>query len=319
MSGARPKLARMTELAAPNGLAVRQQQAGQLAPAVTSSFGLPDNFMDQLRLAELVAKSDLVDKKLQGKPENVFMVVQKAIGLSISFDLAIAKTHVIDNKVTPSAELLRILLRRAGHDLEIFEHNDKVAKATLTLAHRPDRPITMEYTVAKAQAAGYTNKPIWKNDAESMLVAAVTRRLVRFHCPEVAAGLDLSDDTVGAEFGVVDVPARHPGPVRAAAQRVDEPDTVLTENDAEAAPSSSAAESDDSGPATTDPALERARQIFGAAQAAVDVATLTRLGKEARAENLLDTVVDGAELTLNKALRARLQRLQVPGDAQGDS
>lgn len=269
-----------------------------LAPAVASSFGLPDNFTDQMRLAEIVAKSDLVDKKLQGKPENVFMVVQKAIGLNISFDMAIAKTHVIDNKVSPSAELLRILLRRAGHDLEIIELTDKLAKGVLTLSHRRSKPITMEFSIAKAQAAGYTNKPLWKSDPESMLVAALTRRMVRFHCPEVAAGLDLSDDLGGAEFGVVDAPApTSSAPVKVEAQRVvDEP-----------APA-------------PDPKAERAQQVLEQAIDAKNVATLTRLGKEARSEDLLDQIVHatdvvsawnlGEELTLKDALMHRLHELE---------
>lgn len=250
------KLAPMTEQVAPNELVVRESSA-PVAPTVASSFGLPQNITEQMQLAELVAQSDLVPKQLQGKPANVFMIVQKAVGLGISFDLAVSQCHVIDNKVSPSAELLRILLHRAGHHLEIYEHSDKVAKARLTLAHRRDKPIPMEYSIAKAQAAGLTNKPVWKQHAESMLVAAVTRLLVRFHCPEVAAGLSLDVEMTGVEFGG--------GDGHAAA-----------------------------GPGD---ANERAREILAEAMAATDTATLTQLGKDARNEKLLDqTVGDGATL-----------------------
>jgi hypothetical protein len=274
----------MTDPTAPNGLAVRDGNA--VSPtSVPTAFGLPTDFADQMRFAEIVAKSDLVDKKLQGRPENVFMVVQKAHSLNISFDLAVSQTHVIDNKVSPSAELLRILLRRAGHDLEIYEHNDKVAKARLTLAHRPDRPIEMEYSIAKAQAASLTNKPVWKQHAESMLVAAVTRLLVRFHCPEVATGLSLDVEHADAEFGV-----RHaeeaPTPVRAEAQRVN---------------------SDADG---TDAKGARAKAVLEEALNAQDVATLTRLGKEARGEDLLGQIVGDDSLTLKTALMNRLHELE---------
>lgn len=297
------KLAHMTEFSTPHELAVREAPA-PLAPAVTSSFGLPDNFVDQMRLAEVVAKSDLVDKKLQGKPENVFMVVQKAIGLNISFDLAVAKTHVIDNKVTPSAELLRILLRRAGHDLEIFEHNDKVAKARLTLAHRPSKPITMEFTLAKAQAAGYTNKPLWKSDPEAMLIAAVTRRIVRFHCPEVAAGLNLDDDPVG-EFS----PAREepPSRVHASAERVENaPDNT------------DAARPDPAADADPEPnsMIAQAKNVLADALKAKDVKTLTLLGRDASKKDLLDKVVSEDGDTLKEMLMKRMKELEsasVPG------
>lgn len=253
-----------------------------------SSLGLPLDFTDQMRFAEIVAESDLVAKQLQGKPANVFMVVQKAVGLGISFDLAVAQCHVIDNKVSPSAELLRILLRRAGHDLEIYEHNDKVAKARLTLVHRPDRPIEMEYSISKAQAAGLTNKPVWKQHSESMLVAAVTRLLVRFHCPEVAAGLSLDVDTADAEFSP-DIHA-HEQPVRVNAERL--------VDDASRASATSA-----------DPAFAQAQALLDKALSTTDVAVLTQLGKEARTEKLLDQVVAGGE-TLKQALMKRLQELE---------
>jgi hypothetical protein len=249
-----------------------------------SSLGLPLDFGDQMKFAEIVAGSDLVAKQLQGKPANVFMVVQKAVGLGISFDLAVAQCHVIDNKVSPSAELLRILLRRAGHDLEIYEHNDKVAKARLTLSHRPERPIEMEYSIAKAQAAGLTNKPVWKQHSESMLVAAVTRLLVRFHCPEVAAGLSLDVDTADAEFGGE---AHAPEPVRASAERVSNPGQGGAEV----------------------PGVGQAKALLDRALATSDVAVLTQLGKEARTENLLDEVVADGE-TLKQALMKRLQELE---------
>jgi hypothetical protein len=292
------KLARMTDNAAPNGLVAPVVAAPiPAAVPVPTAFGLPTDFGDQMRFAEIVSKSDLVDKKLQGKPENVFMVVQKAIGLNISFDLAIAQTHVIDNKVSPSAELLRILLRRAGHDLDIYEHNDKVAKASLTLAHRPAKPITMEYTIAKAQAAGLTSKSVWKQHAESMLVAAVTRLLVRFHCPEVAAGLSLDDETAGAEFGANDTAAHQPpAAVRANAERLP-------------GPSGGADHAGHAGHVDQpDPQVQRAQEVLDEALAATDVATLTSLGKVARSESLLDLPV--GDTTLKAALMDRLHELE---------
>lgn len=264
----------MTEPHAPNGVVLREAAAAPAAHTTPAAFGLPLEFADQMRFAEIVSKSDLVDKKLQGKPENVFMVMLKAIGLGISFDLAIAQTHVIDNKVSPSAELLRILLRRAGHDLEITELTDKIVKATLTLAHRKSRPVTMEYSIAKAQAAGLTSKPVWKQHPESMLVAAVTRRLVRYHCPDVAAGLSLDDDVAGAEYGseALAIPEQRTG-------------------------------------AEVDVRAQRAKAILDEARDATDRPTLTRLGKEARDENLLEQIVGEDSKTLKLVLMDRLAEL----------
>lgn len=283
MSAIASKLTLMTEPNASNGLVVREAAAAPVGHSTTpAAFGLPLEFADQMRFAEIVSKSDLVDKKLQGKPENVFMVMLKALGLGISFDLAIAQTHVIDNKVSPSAELLRILLRRAGHDLEITDLSDKVVKATLTLAHRKSRPVTMEYSIAKAQSAGLTGKQVWKQHPESMLVAAVTRLLVRYHCPDVAAGLSLDVDMVGAEYGN-DTAATIPEP-RSEAQ--------------------------------IDDRAERAKAILDQARDTTQRAKLTELGKEARDGDLLDVGVGDGSRSLRQALMDRLAELDAAATAQ---
>ncbi len=262
-------------------------------PAAASPIGLPQTFGEQMQFAEMVAKSDLVPKALQGRPENVFLVIQKAVGLQISFDLALAQTHVIDNRVSPSAELLRILLRRAKHDLEIEPPTDKAVHAVLTLAHRPNKPIEVEYTIAEAQVAGLTGKPVWKQHCKSMLVAAVSRRAVKWHCPEVAAGLDLGDDTIDALFEQQDATPSTP-PRQVASERVD----------------SDEADASESEPGLPDPQVEQARTVLAKAQSARTVTALTNLGKEARKEGLLDVVVGDSGQTLQDVLMERMAELE---------
>lgn len=286
----------MTELTTLNGsdLALRDGSAMSV-PAAASPCGLPQTFAEQMQFAEMVATSDLVPKALQGKPANVFLVVQKAIGLQISFDLALAQTHVIDNRVTPSAELLRILLRRAKHDLEITPPTDKEVHAVLTLAHRPNKPIAVEYTIAEAQVAGLTGKPVWKQHGKSMLVAAVTRRAIKWHCPEVAAGLDLGDDTIDALFE--DQDAKPSPPRQIASERVDSDQRHADEPQAAA---------DD----VYDGQSELARAVLGKAHSARTVTALTNLGKEARKEGLLDVVVADSGQTLQDVLMERMAELE---------
>jgi len=288
----------MTELTTLNGSDLAVRGAGAMpVPAAASPFGLPQTFAEQMQFAEMVSKSDLVPKALQGKPENVFLVLQKAVGLQVSFDLALSQCHVIDNKVTPSAELLRILLRRAKHDFEIDPPSDKAARAVLTLAHRPHKPIEVEYTIAEAQTAGLTGKPVWKQHGKSMLVAAVTRRAIKWHCPEVAAGLDLGDDTIDALFEDDNASASPPRQV--ASERVD---------------SSSRAAHATEVPAD-DARTEQAREVLSKAYSARTVTALTNLGKDARKGDLLEVVVGDAGQTLQQALMDRMAELESGADA----
>lgn len=281
---------------------------GPLPALNPTAFGLPVDFAEQMRFAEFVATSDLVPKALQNKPANCFLVMQKAYALSLPWDVAMSGIHVIDSKVTPGAKLLRMLLRKAGHDFDPHTVTDKEAKATLTLLHRPTKPVDVSYTLAEAQAAGLTGKQVWKNHVKSMLVAAVTRRAVDWYCPEVAMGLDLSDDTLAATFG-------EPGePIRATAEVVPGP-RRSPEQDAGAAGVTDVVDADtvDDSEAM-DPQTEQALDVLDQARAATDVGTLTKLGKEARTKGILDVVVAGVgsdePVTLKDALMVRMREVE---------
>lgn len=272
-----------------------REQPAPLAMFNPAAIGLPVDFAEQMKFAEFVASSDLVPKALQGKPANCFLVMQKAIALNLAFDVAVAGIHIIDNKVTCGAKLLRMLVRKAGHDFDPHTITDKGAKGTLTLLHRPNRPIEVEYTIAEAQTAGLTNKAVWKNYVKSMLVAALTRRAVDWHCPEVAMGLDLSDETLAASMGV-DEPA---APVRATAQ-------VVTDSGADGAEPAG----QQPGAGEVDLRQAQAIELLEQARQADQVSTLTRLGKEARGKQLLDQVVDDAGITLKDALMSRMREVE---------
>ena len=276
-----------------------REQPTPLVAFNPAAIGLPTDFGEQMKFAEFVAGSDLVPKALQNKPANCFLVMQKALALNLPWDVAMSGIHVIDNKVTCGAKLLRMLIRKAGHDFDPHTITDKEARGTLTLLHRPNKPIEVVYTIAEAQTAGLTSKAVWKNYVKSMLVAALSRRAVDWHCPEVAMGLDLSDDTLAASIGVA---GDEPGtPVRATAEVVDPaaPDgAVPAQRDA----------ADD-----TEPAAEKqaqALEVLEQARQADQVSTLTRLGKDARAKQLLGQVVDEAGTTLKDALMARMREVE---------
>lgn len=276
-----------------------REQPTPLVAFNPAAIGLPVDFGEQMKFAEFVAGSDLVPKALQNKPANCFLVMQKALALNLPWDVAMSGIHVIDNKVTCGAKLLRMLIRKAGHDFDPHTITDKEARGTLTLLHRPNKPIEVVYTIAEAQTAGLTSKAVWKNYVKSMLVAALSRRAVDWHCPEVAMGLDLSDDTLAASIGVA---ADEPGtPVRATAEVVDP------------AASDGAVPAQRDGADDTEPAAEKqaqALEVLEQARQADQVSTLTRLGKDARAKQLLGQVVDEAGTTLKDALMARMREVE---------
>lgn len=168
---------------------------GYLAPAPAPSsgaldgaFDIPDTLAERIELCKFLAQANLLPQALRNEPANVLLIMHKAMALQVSLGVAIEHLHVIDGKVGHSAELLRVLLRRAGHKLKWPVSNDKEVVGELTLRGEKDVR-RAKFTMADAQRMELTNKPNWRKDPESMLVARCTTRLVSRHCPEVSVAL----------------------------------------------------------------------------------------------------------------------------------
>lgn len=270
-------------------------------------LGLPSNLTEQIQFVDLIAGSDLVPKALQGKTANCFLILQKAIALGLPWDVAMSGIHVIENKVTCGAKLLRMLMHRAGHVFFPHTVTDKEVRATLTLAHRPTEPIEIQYTIAEAQTAGLTGKQVWKNYGKSMLMAAAARRAVDWYCPEIVLGIDISEDTLAESFGETS------GTVQANATIVRDtaPESAIPRPRAAGDDQPAAQEQDTAAPEPEDdPKQALAREALDKAREAVDVATLTRLGKDARSKQLLEQVVDTEGTTLKDALMTRMREVE---------
>lgn len=169
------------------------------------AFDIPPTLAERIELCKLLSESDLVSPRLHNKPANVLLIMHKALALDLPVMVAIEHMHVIDGKVSHSAELLRGLLHRAGHVLRWPTISDKEVVGELTLRHDPRNPRTARFSIADATRMKLTTKDNWTKDPESMMVARVSTRLVSRHCPEIAlalgnlSALDFEDDEPAAE------------------------------------------------------------------------------------------------------------------------
>jgi hypothetical protein len=110
-----------------------------------------------LRRAEVLAKSELVPKPLQDKPEAIMVIGVWGAEHGISLMTAINEVHVIENRPSPSAQLRLALLRRAGHEARFTESTSE--RATIRGRRReyrddPDAWVTVTWTVDDARRAG---------------------------------------------------------------------------------------------------------------------------------------------------------------------
>lgn len=128
------------------------------APTVPALMGPPtaDEWDLLERAANMLARSSLIPKGLQGKPSDVMVIALNARELRIPLAYAVAKMHVIEGTPSMSAEMMASLVRRAGHKIGPKKGAVTPESATV-VATRADEPGTeheFTFTIADAETAG---------------------------------------------------------------------------------------------------------------------------------------------------------------------
>jgi hypothetical protein len=145
------------------------QHAGQLAtlehhtPAGARAGDL--DFGEMLRRAQVLAKSGLVPKSLQGNPESIVLVGALGAELGIPFVTALSEIHVIEGRPSPSAQMRLALVRRAGHEAEFLETSDERAVIRGRRRERrndADGWVIVSWTTEQAQRAGLLDRWVEK-------------------------------------------------------------------------------------------------------------------------------------------------------------
>lgn len=153
-----------------------------------------------IRLTELTYNSSMIPAAMKGKREDVLAAFIRAGDLGVPPFTGISHMHVINGKVGISAELMRALILRAGHELQVTESN---ASRCIIRGRRTGWSdwTSASFTMQEAQTAGYTRNPNYRTAPADMLLARATTRLSRMIFADVVAGLrsveelqDMGDD-----------------------------------------------------------------------------------------------------------------------------
>lgn len=155
-------------------------------------------------LAEQVAGTEFVPAALRGKPAAVTAAILFGRELDMPPMQALQQVHVIEGRPSLSAEHLRAMVLAAGHILRVTgDGGQAIATGRRRLPDGSyDEPVTVEWNIRMAQAAGLTGKKNWQKHPRQMLKARATAELCRDLFPDVTHGLDaveaLQDDDESA-------------------------------------------------------------------------------------------------------------------------
>jgi hypothetical protein len=147
------------------------------------------------KLAQRVNQTPFVPKSMMGKPEHVLACVLYGREIGLGPMQALNSIHVIEGRAAASPELMRALVAKAGHRIDITENTND---ACTMKGSRQDTgaEAVVRWSMDDAKAAGLTHKDNWKKYPRAMLAARATSELCRLLFPDVIAGLSYTPEEV---------------------------------------------------------------------------------------------------------------------------
>lgn len=156
-------------------------------------------FDDQMRMAEVMAKSGLLPKALDTK-EKVFIALQWGVELGLTPMAAATNIAVINGKPTLSADIMHAIVRNnpeyAGAE---WKKQDEQAAEVLVKRKNANMTETFRgyYDIEMAKRANLLSKDNWRAYPARMLKHRALSFALRDAFPDVLAGLYSPDDLSG--------------------------------------------------------------------------------------------------------------------------
>lgn len=143
---------------------------------------------DAFQLAERIARTDFVPKALQGNAEAVMACILTGHEVGIGAMQSLAKIHVIEGRPAMSAELMRALVLRDGHELWFEDVTN--TKVTICGKRSGGEHVTrISWTMDDAKRAGLEGRQNWRKFPRAMLEARATGELCRMIFADVLGGI----------------------------------------------------------------------------------------------------------------------------------
>lgn len=156
----------------------------------------PDALATALKIAERLSKSNLIPKPLQGKPDDVLVVLLTGRSYGVDPMTALSNISVINGKPVLEAKLLHGLCLARRDVCEYFVCIEASATSATYEAKRvgAPKPERKTWTLQQAKDAGLTGKENWTKYPQAMLEARAKAALARSAFPDVVTGAYIPDE-----------------------------------------------------------------------------------------------------------------------------
>ena len=169
--------------------------------------GIP-HLDEYLMIAERISRTEMVPSAFRGKPNQILAVVLYGAEIGIGPMFALQSINFIEGKPSVSPELMRALIRQAGHKLDITSTKTEC----VIVGERCDTGEVgqSEFTLVDAVAAGLCRmvdgsvqsrsrdgKALpWEKYTKDMLLARATSRIARMMFSDAIAGMSYTPEEI---------------------------------------------------------------------------------------------------------------------------
>lgn len=161
-------------------------------------------------LAKQLNDTEFVPARLRKRPAAVLACILAGDEAGIGPMQSLRQIFVTDDgKVGQSAELMRALVLRAGHEIWVQEYTN--TRVTMSGRRRgQENPSSVTWTLDDAKRANLAGKQNWTKYPRAMLTARATSELCRLVFADVIAGISYSTEELQDGIDDVDDPPETP-------------------------------------------------------------------------------------------------------------
>ena len=172
----------------PGGVA--QFNAGTLPPtaATVSLMEWAQELTAAHQLGTALCSTEFVPQSFRGKPEAAAAAILAGKSLGLDPMNALANIFVVSGRPSMYARTMAALVMQAGHTIRRIEATDQ--RVIYEGKRKGDTTFTrVEWTIARAQKAGYTSNKKYQTDPIGMLTAKCQAEICRVIAPDVLTGI----------------------------------------------------------------------------------------------------------------------------------
>lgn len=191
--------------------------SGKIATIKTGKqFSLvPENLEQAMKLAEIMANSDMVPKDFKGKPGNVLVAVQMGGEIGLPPTQAIQNIAVINGRPSLWGDAALAVVQAHPKFVSIKETYDpELDAAVCVIVRRGEEPHTVTFSKLDAQDAGLLGKQgPWKQYPKRMMQMRARSFAMRDKFADALKGISIAEearDMTPIDMGQADIVDRQP-------------------------------------------------------------------------------------------------------------